>query len=76
MEVIVYTTPACPYCVLVKNFLKQNNVKFREIDVSKDKTLADELVKKSGVMSVPVTEIDGKIVVGYNIEKLRELLKL
>ena len=76
MDVIVYTTPACPYCVLVKNFLKQNNVKFREIDVSKNKTLADELVKKSGVMSVPVTEIDGKIVVGYNIEKLRELLKL
>ena len=73
-KVIVYSTPACPYCVMVKNFLKQNNVEFEEIDVAADRAKAEEMVKKSGQRSVPVTDIGGEIVVGYDTERLRKLL--
>jgi len=76
MDIKVCTTPVCPYCVLVKNFLKQNGVAFREIDVSKDKTRAAEMIRKSGQDGVPVTEIDGNIVIGYDVKKLKELLRL
>jgi len=76
MEVTVYSTPFCPYCVMVKNFLKQNGVEFKEIDVSEDAAKAAEMVRKSGQSGVPVTEIDGQIVVGYDLKKLRALLKL
>jgi len=75
-KVIVYTSDVCPYCVMVKNFLNQNNVEFEEVNLSQNKEKAEEIAKKSGVRSVPVTEIDGEIVVGYNIKKLKELLGL
>ena len=75
-KVTVYTSDVCPYCVMVKNFLKQNNVEFEEINLSKNREKAEEIAKKSGVRSVPVTEIDGEIVVGYDTNKLKELLGL
>jgi glutaredoxin-like YruB-family protein len=73
-KVIVYSTPACPYCVMVKNFLKQNHVEFTEVDVAADKAKAEELVAKTGRMSVPVTDIGGEIVVGYDTDRLKKLL--
>jgi len=73
-KVIVYSTPACPYCVMVKNFLKQNHVEFTEVDVAADREKARELVAKSGQMSVPVTDIGGEIVVGYDTDRLKKLL--
>ena len=76
MEVKVYSTPTCPYCKMTKDFLKKNNVKFEDIDVSKDQKAAHEMVHKSGQMGVPVIEINGKIIVGYNITALKEALKL
>ena len=72
-KVIVYSTPACPFCVLVKNFLKQNKVEFQEVDISVD-TAAERILKKAGVRSVPITEIDGEIVIGYDIPKIKALL--
>lgn len=75
MNVKVYTTPTCPYCHMVKQFLKQHNVEFEEVDVSKDVKRAEELVKKSGQMGVPVTEIDGKIIVGFDKDALEEAIK-
>jgi len=76
MKVIVYSTPACPFCVLVKNFLKKNNIKFEEIDVSKDEEKKQEMFEKSGQMSVPVTEIDGRVIVGYKLDEIKEALKI
>jgi glutaredoxin-like YruB-family protein len=76
MKIIIYTTPVCPFCVLVKNFLKQNNIKYEEVDVSKDRNKAEYLFKKTGAMNVPVTEIDDKIVIGYDTKKLKEILRL
>ena len=76
MRVIVYTTPICPYCILVKNFLKQNKVQFSEIDLSTNKRAAEEIVKKCGALSAPTIDVDGNIVVGYDTKKLKELLGL
>jgi len=76
MKVKVYSTPACPYCDMLKEFLKKNDVKFENIDVSKNHKAAHEMIEKSGQIGVPVTEIDGKIIVGYNVTALKEALKL
>lgn len=73
-NITVYSTPTCPFCIRVKQFLKDNNVKFSDIDVSSDSEKADEMIKKSGQMGVPVIEIDGAIVVGFDKEKIKEML--
>lgn len=72
----VFSTPTCPYCVTLKEFLKEHDVEFEDIDVSKNKAVLDEMVKKSGQMGVPVVEIDGRIVVGFDKEKISELLNI
>ena len=73
-NVMVYSTPACPYCVKVKQFLKDSNVSFEDIDVSKDPSKAEEMITKSGQMGVPVIDIDGNIVVGFNQAKIKQAL--
>ena len=76
MKVVIYTTPTCTYCVIIKNFLKKNNIAFEEIDVSKDEKKKQEMIEKSGQMSVPVTEIDGIIISGYKLDEIKEALKI
>jgi glutaredoxin 3 len=65
-KVIVYGTDACPFCVKAKDFLKEKNVEYEDIDVSKDQEKAQEMIKKSGQQGVPVLDIDGKIIVGFD----------
>lgn len=74
----VYSTPTCPYCVTLKQFLKENNIEFEDIDVSlsQNKEALDEMTKKSGQMGVPVVDINGEIVVGFDKEKISELLNI
>lgn len=72
----VFTTPACSHCYILKEFLKEHNVEFEEINVASDKKAAKEMIEKSGQMGVPVIEIDGQIVVGFDKEKISELLKI
>ena len=74
-KIIVYSTQACPYCHMAKDFLKQNKIPFKDIDVGRDASAADEMIEKSGQMGVPVIDIDGKIVVGFDREKIEKLLK-
>ena len=74
-KVIVYSTPHCPYCTMVKNFLKEKGVEFLEKDVSEDSEAAKEMVKKSGNLGVPQTEINGKIIVGFDRIALEEELE-
>jgi len=76
MTVKVYITPACPYCYTLKEFLKENKIKFIEVDVSQDEKTKEELIKKSGKMEVPVLEVDGQIVAGFDKEKIVKLLKI
>ncbi len=76
MTVKVYITPACPYCYTLKEFLKENKIKFIEVDVSQDEKAKEELIKKSGKMEVPVMEINGEIVAGFDKEKIVKLLNI
>ena len=76
MKVIVYSTPACPYCHMAKQFLKENNIEFKDIDVSVDHKAAEEMIEKSGQMGVPVIDVYGKIIIGFDKKKIKEALKL
>jgi len=75
-KIIVYSTENCPYCHQLKDFLKEHNIKFTGIDVSKDQEKAKEMIEKSGQMGVPVMDIDGKIIIGFDKEKIKKELKL
>ena len=72
----VYSTPACPYCVTLKDFLKSNNIQFKEFDVSQDFVAQKEMVETTGQMGVPVTNIDGEWVVGFDREKIAQILNI
>jgi len=73
-EVKVYSTPTCPWCVKAKEFLKEKKIKFEDYDVSKDSGKAEEMIGKSGQMGVPVIEVNGKIIVGFDPKKIIEAL--
>jgi glutaredoxin-like YruB-family protein len=73
-EVKIYSTPTCPYCIRAKQFLKENNIPFLDIDVAKDAQAGEEMIEKSGQMGVPVLDIGGEIIVGFDQEKIREAL--
>lgn len=75
-RVVVYTSPTCHWCNTLKNYLRKNNIRFREIDISKNQQKAKELVRKSGQQGVPQTEINGQIVVGFDQAKLNRLLEI
>lgn len=75
-KVKVYSTPTCPFCTRVKQFLKDNNVIFEDIDVSNSHEAAQEMIKISGQMGVPVLDIEGQIVIGFDKEAISEALGL
>lgn len=75
-KVKVYSTEICPYCVALKEFLKEHHIEFEEIDVSQDQQSAKEMVEKTGQMGVPVIEIDDQVVVGFDREKITKLLNI
>lgn len=75
-KVIVYSTPTCPYCHAAKEFLQENNIEFEDVDVSKNQDRAQEMIEKSGQMGVPVLDINGTIIVGYDREQIKKALKL
>jgi len=75
-EVIVYSTQVCPWCVRVKDYLKQKGIEFIEYDVGADQEKAQEMIQKSGQMGVPVLDIDGVIIIGFDKQKIDTLLGL
>ncbi len=74
MIIKVYSTPTCPWCIKTKDFFRRNNVKFEDIDVSRDARAAHEMVKKSGQMGVPVIDAGGKIIIGFDEDKLKKTI--
>ncbi len=75
-DVTVYSTPSCPWCVKVKNYLKEKGVKFKDVDVASDEKKAQELVKKTGQTGVPQLKIGSSYVVGFDKNKIDSLLGL
>ena len=73
-KVVVYSTPTCPYCKRAKDYLSQKGISYAEHNVAEDKDKAQEMIQKSGQMSVPVIIIDNEIVVGFDQSLLDKLL--
>ncbi|NQU79529.1 thioredoxin family protein [Candidatus Woesearchaeota archaeon] len=71
----VYSTPTCPWCIKLKAWLKEKGVEFDNIDVSADQEAAKNMIEKSGQMGVPQTEINGKMIVGFNTDAIEAELK-
>ena len=74
--VTIYSTPTCVYCKSLKEYFAKNNVQYQEIDVASNEKELEKMVAISGQMGVPVVEIDGNVVIGFDKEKIDELLKL
>ncbi len=74
MDIKIYTTPTCGYCHQAKRFLQERGVRFSEYDVSRDRQAAQEMVNKTGQMGVPVIEVDGEMIVGFDRPRLEQLL--
>ncbi|KPK98219.1 MAG: glutaredoxin [Omnitrophica WOR_2 bacterium SM23_72] len=75
-SVKVYSTPTCPWCLRTKQFLKDNNIPFEDVDVSSNQQAAQEMIQKSGQMGVPVLDINGQVIVGFDKEKINSALGL
>ena len=74
-KVKIYSTPGCSFCKSTKDFLKEKKIDFDDIDVAENQKAAQEMVEKSGQMGVPVLDINGTIIIGFNKEKIESALK-
>lgn len=74
MDIAIYTTPTCPFCHQAKDFLTERQVPYVEYNVADDEVRREEMVEKSGQYGVPVVEIGGEIIVGFDRLRLEELL--
>ena len=75
-KVIVYSTTICPYCHMAKEFLKANKIPFEDVNVGENPARAAEMIQKSGQQGVPVIDIDGKIIIGFDRAALKKALHL
>jgi glutaredoxin 3 len=75
-RVIIFTTPTCTYCNAAKKYFRQKGIRFRDVDVSRDAAAARDMQRRSGQMGVPVIDIGGRIVVGFDRPKIDQLLSL
>lgn len=73
-KVIIYSTPWCVYCKMAKKFFEANKIAYEERDVAEDAKSRDEMIQKTGQMGVPVIDVGGKIVIGFDQPRLKELL--
>lgn len=75
-QVTVYTTPSCSWCTTLKTYLDQKQVRYREINVASDTSAAEIMVRKSGQQGVPQTEISGQMIVGFDKNRINQLLEI
>ena len=75
-KVTIYTTPTCHYCKMAKVFFQNNGIDYDELDVQADLKAREQMLQESGQMGVPVIKVDTEIVIGFDEEHLRELLKV
>jgi len=75
MKIKIYITPTCPYCLQAKNYFESKNIDYQEIDIAKNQKAAEEMIKISGQMGVPVIQIDNHIILGFDEEKIKAILE-
>ncbi|MBN1326084.1 glutaredoxin family protein [Candidatus Falkowbacteria bacterium] len=75
-KIKIYSTPTCPFCHQVKDYLKDKKIEFTDYDVSFDNDRAQEMIDKSGQMGVPVVDIEGEVIIGFDKEKIDKILGL
>ena len=75
-KVRIYTTPTCVYCKMAKEFFTKNSVEYEEKNVATDAIARDEMIQKSGQLGVPVIDVGGKIIIGFDQPQLKEALGL
>ena len=75
-RVVVFSTPTCSWCKRLKDYLKKNKIKFKDIDVTKDEAGARDMVKRTGQQGVPVTLINNKSIIGFNKSEIDKLLNI
>ena len=75
-QVKVYSTPTCPWCKKVKQFLDANGVKYEDLNVAEDKAAREEMINTTHQMAVPTIAIDGEYVIGYNEKAIKEKLDI
>lgn len=76
MNVKIYSTPTCGYCNMAKDFFKENNIQFEEYNVASDVEKRNEMVEKTGQMGVPVIDVDGELMIGFDKSTLSNLLNI
>jgi glutaredoxin-like YruB-family protein len=76
VNVKIYSTPTCPHCIAAKEFFKDNKIEFENIDVSENEDAGKEMQEKSGGTAVPVIDIDGEIIIGFDEEKIKAKLNI
>lgn len=76
MIVKIYSTPTCVYCKTLKGYFESHKIEFENIDVSKDKNQLTKMIEISKQMAVPVVEIDGEVIIGFDKAKIDKLLKI
>ena len=75
MAVVIYSTPTCGYCRTAKEYFKSHSVPFTEYNIAADQRRADEMVRKSGQMGVPVIDVNGRIIIGFNKSEIERALR-
>jgi glutaredoxin 3 len=75
-RVIVFSTPTCSYCNMAKQYFRRNKIRFKDVDVSRDPAAARDLVRRTGQMGVPVIDINGKLIVGFDKPQINRLLDI
>lgn len=75
-NVTIYTTPTCVYCKATKQFFAEYGVEYDEKDVAADAEARQAMIQKSGQLGVPVIDVDGQVVIGFNKKRLGEMLKI
>jgi len=76
IKIRIFSTPSCPYCVTLKEYLKEKEFEYEDINVAEDKEAAKEMIEKSGQMGVPVSEIKGEIIIGFDKVKINKILEI
>ena len=75
-RVIVFSTPTCSYCNMAKQYFRRNKIRFNDVDVSRDEAAARDLVRRTGQMGVPVIDINGKLIIGFDKPQISRLLDI